>query len=47
MKIEEKNEGYEAPAVEMIEVAVEKGFAISGDDPSGNPIDGNPDGGGW
>ena len=37
-----KNEIYEIPLVEVIEVEVEKGFAISGDG-SGNTGGFNPD----
>ena len=37
-----KNEVYTAPVVEIIEVQVEKGFALSGSDSeSGNPAGGN------
>ena len=43
--MKEKNVmNYEAPQVEVIEVEVEKGFAVSPgtDDPSGMPNGGNP-----
>ena len=33
-----KNEVYTAPVVEVIEVQVEKGFAVSSDDLQGQPI---------
>ena len=33
-----KNEVYSAPVVEVIEVEVEKGFAVSGDDAGSSDI---------
>ncbi len=44
MKKEQKLSNYEAPKVEVIEVEVEKGFAVS---PGGNGEGMNPGNGGW
>jgi hypothetical protein len=49
MEISERNkskiqtpQNYEAPAIEILEVEVEKGFATSGG-PGGNDSDGDPE----